>query len=316
MLVDPSKANERKVPRTFGGLLRAALVGNQPLAPDQVVYEHGSTDWFAHLEPERDAAETLAAVSTPAAVSTAAEPFAAEPRPVLPSQIALAPIVGGQRHSLARTSPSTLEGGDRIRHDHLWQSPNTDALLRGTIVHAFFEHIEWLDDGPPDVATLRTVGEGLLRTGAAQSSLKLEEMIEQFFANLNRPAATQLLHQSTYLESLGGVLPGFSQLASARLDVLVQNERPFAIREQNRMLTGNIDRLVLLSRNGTVVAAEVIDYKTDLIQSESQLMERMDFYRPQIDAYRRAIAAITGLALECIAARLFFVDAGELRSLA
>ncbi|HJN08502.1 MAG TPA: UvrD-helicase domain-containing protein [Pirellulaceae bacterium] len=297
MLIDPSKPNEKKVPRTFGGLLRVALVGNDPIAPDQLVYEHGQADWYQHTEEQ----------------PAASEGDQAEPRLVLPNEIVLGSDMDGQRHSLSRTSPSAMEGGNRIRHDRLWQTPNREALLRGTIVHAFFERIRWLEDGLPDKATLRAVGECLLRTDAAPPTLDLEELIEQFFSDLAKPAAVQLLQRERYLAALHTVLPGLQPKESETLEVQVHNERPFAIREQNRMLTGNIDRLVFLSRGRALVAAEVVDFKTDVIRLDSQLVERIDFYRPQIDAYRRAVAAITGLAMERIAARLLFVNAGEVR---
>lgn len=299
MLIDPSKPSEKKVPRTFGGLLRAALVGNDPVAADQVVYEHGLADWQRHLKQQ------------PAASGG----DRADLPPALPERIPLAAVVGGQRHSLSRTSPSALEGGNLIRLDHLWQAPSHEALLLGTIVHAFFERIEWLGDELPEEAALRAVGESLLRTHAAPTTLDLEKLIQQFLADLTRPAAAQLLHRKNYLASLPDVLTFLEPGEPEALDVRVQNERPFAIREQDRMLTGNIDRLVLLSRGPELVAAEVIDFKTDAIQSESQLVERLEFYRPQIEAYRRAIMAVTGLATERIAARLLFVAAGESRSL-
>ena len=160
---------------------------------------------------------------------------------------------------------------------------------------------------------MRAVGECLLRTDAEPPTLDLEELIEQFFSDLAKPAAVQLLQRERYLAALHTVLPGLQPKESETLEVQVHNERPFAIREQNRMLTGNIDRLVFLSRGRALVAAEVVDFKTDVIRLDSQLVERIDFYRPQIDAYRRAVAAITGLAMERIAARLLFVNAGEVR---
>jgi ATP-dependent exoDNAse (exonuclease V) beta subunit len=298
MLIDPSKPSEKKVPRTFGGLLRAALVGNDPVAPDQPVYEHGQPDWHQHPEkqpPPADGGQT-------------------KRNRVLPNKIALRPIEGRQRHNLSRTSPSTMEGGNRIRHDHLWQVPQREALLRGTIVHAFFELIKWAEDGLPDQTVLHAVGERLLRSHATTRKLDLAGLIKQFLRDVAKPAAAQLLQRESYLANLHTVLPLLEPEQARTLDAQVYNERPFAVRERNRLLSGNMDRLILLSQGQALVAAEVVDFKTDVIRSESQLVARIDFYRPQIEAYRRAIAEMTGLAKDRIAARLLFVDAGQART--
>jgi len=55
----------------------------------------------------------------------------------------------------------------------------------------------------------------------------------------------------------------------------------------------------------------VLDYKTDRA-SGPDLSERVEHYRPQLEGYRRALAAITGLGAERIEARLLFLPAGEL----
>jgi ATP-dependent helicase/nuclease subunit A len=55
------------------------------------------------------------------------------------------------------------------------------------------------------------------------------------------------------------------------------------------MLRGQIDVMVRLI-NGLVIA----DYKTDAV-TEKTIDERIDFYRPQVLAYCRAMSRITGL---------------------
>jgi ATP-dependent helicase/nuclease subunit A len=60
-----------------------------------------------------------------------------------------------------------------------------------------------------------------------------------------------------------------------------------------------------------VIAAEVLDFKTDTIAAGDKraLAERVEFYRPQIEAYRQAVAKLYHLELKCITARLVFLSA-------
>jgi ATP-dependent exoDNAse (exonuclease V) beta subunit len=96
----------------------------------------------------------------------------------------------------------------------------------------------------------------------------------------------------------------------------VHNERRFAVRDENRLLSGVIDRLVLLYEGTRLVAADIIDYKTDAAsRDDAQHLDQLTgFYRPQIAAYRRAVAKTCGLRGEQITARLLFVSPGVMRT--
>jgi len=82
-------------------------------------------------------------------------------------------------------------------------------------------------------------------------------------------------------------------------------------------MTGSIDRLVLMRQGGKVVAADVIDFKTDEIGSdgESTVRDRTEFYRPQVEAYQRAVSKMYRIESERIVGRLLFLSAGIVRSL-
>jgi ATP-dependent exoDNAse (exonuclease V) beta subunit len=75
------------------------------------------------------------------------------------------------------------------------------------------------------------------------------------------------------------------------------------------MLTGNIDRLVLLYHADKIIAADLIDYKTDRIDPEGAgaVAAKVDFYRPQVAAYRRAVSRMLRLEKSRIVARLLFL---------
>jgi ATP-dependent exoDNAse (exonuclease V) beta subunit len=95
----------------------------------------------------------------------------------------------------------------------------------------------------------------------------------------------------------------------------VEQELPFLHRMTDGILQGYIDRLVLVEESGRVVAAEVLDFKTDYIDASDPhaLDDRVAHYRPQIDAYRTAVAARYGLNLDRISGKLLFLRLGVVR---
>ena len=95
----------------------------------------------------------------------------------------------------------------------------------------------------------------------------------------------------------------------------MERELPFLHRVPDGILQGYIDRLVLMEEEGRVVAAEVLDFKTDFIDESDPgaLEDRVEYYRPQIDAYRTAVAGRFGLELEKISGKLLFLRLGVVR---
>ena len=100
------------------------------------------------------------------------------------------------------------------------------------------------------------------------------------------------------------------------LNSLVHRERAFAIRNGDQLLSGSIDRLVVITRGGEPIAAEVIDFKTDELAAgdSAALATKVAFYRPQLDAYRNAAAQLLRLPPDRISARLVFLSAGVVQT--
>ena len=97
--------------------------------------------------------------------------------------------------------------------------------------------------------------------------------------------------------------------------VRVENELPFVRRVGPEIQEGFIDRLVLVERNGRVVAAEVLDFKTDLVapDDETGLTGRVEHYRPQIEAYCEVVRERYGLGEGDVEGRLVFLGSGLVR---
>ena len=297
MIVLPQPGDLQK---TFAGLLRAALCEGRPLEPLEIGYQAGDPRWFEKLSPPVEAA-------TPS--DRAAEE--AEPLQIRFTESAV------RRRGLERASPSHLEGGQRLALTDIFRPQASEARHHGTLVHAWMELIRWTDDRLPSDASLQEAAEKLAGE-IGDISAEFKSLAANWRKAVEQPAVHEALSRGYYR-----TLPGLGdkrvaqQLASESLDLDVQNERSFAVRDGDQLLVGTFDRLVLVRINGKLVAADIVDFKTDNVSRDNpqQIDERVKYYQPQLAAYRRAVAQLYGLDPKRIAARLVFLAAGEVRSL-
>ncbi len=293
MIVAPSSEKEQNLPSTFAGLLRAALGSGGRLEPEAIAYESGDPAWHQKVTPR-----------------FAEAPATASPDRGEPSVVRLAPTTARPTRGLDRRSPSQLEGGSRVLLAQRLRVDVDQALDRGSVLHAWFELIEWLDEGEPDDDTLREAAGPLV-----SHSADLPNLIRQFREALARPAVRAALSRSSYqrparLDSPSQVHAGPNV---TRPGWTVFRECPFAIREGEVILNGRFDRLVVLCDGERMVGADVLDFKTDaLAADDSQALEaRVAWYRPQLEAYRRAAAAMLQLDADHVSARLIFTEPGR-----
>lgn len=289
----PTSEKEKKIPGTATGVLRAALVDGARVEPETVAFEHGDADWYAR-------ARAAGIVRGPAAApAAAAEPLAIE----------LAAPASQPRRGLERVSPSGLEGGHRVKLSASLTVEAGPALERGSLMHAWFEQIEWLDDGLPGDARLDQLAQRSTLDAAAVAALKRE-----FHAALDRPTITAALSRAFYKQPGDGACAACAGPGLGSPHWRVWRERPFALLEDGAILSGSIDRLTVLSDGPQVVGADVLDFKTDQLPPGDAvaLAARVEYYRPQLDAYRRAVARQFRLDRDKVSARLAFVGLGVL----
>jgi ATP-dependent helicase/nuclease subunit A len=123
-------------------------------------------------------------------------------------------------------------------------------------------------------------------------------------------------------EAAGPSAPPHSLLLTPNSLLLTPNslavwrEKPFVLREEDVILSGSIDRLVVLYDGDRAVGADVLDFKTDVLPAgdPAAIAARIEFYRPQLAAYRRAAARLLGLEPDRVSARLVFTELGEVRN--
>ena len=306
-------------------LLRAALAGQEPAdRVGKVLYQDGQEDWYETVgrkaaapapAPEPAAPAPAPEPVAPAAAAEPAAPAPGEPvRPealsgppspqaqallsplAIPAPVPLRPVAGPRGRNLPRRSPSDLEGGDRMDLAAFLRMDLTgEARLRGTVVHAWCQEVEWMEEGLPGDEALRATA---ARAAPGLSAKRVDAWISEFRAWMDAPAIHGALSRVAYP-------PG------AR----VERELPFLHRQAEGLLQGYMDRLVLVEKRGRVTEAEVLDFKTDALDPSDggALAARMEHYRPQIDAYREAVAARYHLNLGQVTGTLLFLRTGVAR---
>ena len=92
-------------------------------------------------------------------------------------------------------------------------------------------------------------------------------------------------------------------------------ERRFAVvREiegRNEVVSGSFDRVVLWrDANGRALRAEIVDFKTDRVESPQDRAQTEARYAPQLEAYRDALCLLCrDLKRSTVSASLVFVSA-------
>jgi ATP-dependent exoDNAse (exonuclease V) beta subunit len=284
--------------KTFAGLLRAAFCNNGPAPAGSVLYEHGDPKWHA----KEKVSGTVSAKTVPDTFSLAFS--------LAFSLVKLAPPLAHRRRGLNRASPSGLEGGSHVRLKDLFRGGDSIGMQRGTLIHAWFEEIHWLDDGAPADKKLHELAAERLENAPA---FDVDAAIADFRAMLANEQIARYLRRGAYNspEQLGFSHTVCNLLKADGCIPEVFNERRFAIREGDGILTGSVDRLIVLRQGGQTVAADILDFKTDSIDDKRGALDaKVAFYRPQVEAYRRAVATMLHLAPDRIASRLLFVGPG------
>lgn len=283
-----AKGEEKKLPKTAAGLIRAAVAPTATLTSQTTLFELGDPNWFASIHKEETVSES-----------------GAKPR-----QLKIAFKKSARTRNLPRVSPSQKDEGTRIRLETVLPVGDSVAMLRGSLFHAWLEQITWLEDSMLDHDRMRFIANQLGCPGE-----KTEKWAKEFSAALKRPTLHNFLYREQYLAATGDL---FSQelmahLVDGRYHLQVENERGFAIYRQGKLISGSIDRLVTIRDDEKVLAADVIDFKTDMLPANDMtaINERVDHYRNQMHQYRLAVNQFYDLPKENISTRLFLLHFGR-----
>jgi ATP-dependent exoDNAse (exonuclease V) beta subunit len=176
-----------------------------------------------------------------------------------------------------------------------------DDGARGSLAHAWFEHVEWLNSEGIDAASEPQV----LRAVAVEIGRPVDSALRESVRTLVMAAARG---------PLGECLRPARYSAWKCDSLQVRSEMPFVVQIDGRTQRGRMDRVVLGLRAGRVVRAEVLDWKTGARDLQgTDFEERIAPYQLQMNGYRRALAAMFEIPPESVSAVLAFVDRGEIR---
>ncbi|HIE98327.1 MAG TPA: hypothetical protein EYQ63_15295, partial [Fuerstia sp.] len=288
MFIPPISSS--KTPASFSGVLLASLTEDQCAPAEKTLYECGDATWYQDV-PE---------MSDGSAVTNSAR----GKRRRVPT-VRLAPLQ--ERHrGLRRNAPSRH---DRTRISMPFSEGSSiagsvDPRARGTLFHAWFEAVDWLQDGPPKESQLRKIA-ALLSTETAT----VDDLLPMFYDMLKQPNTSGIFTQAAMFE-----IPVFcafaKKSANGAAELCVENERPFVLKRNGAIVQGTIDRLVILREAGKPVAADIVDYKTDKVTGElaTWVTDKTQHYAAQLQQYRRAVQTCFGIESEAISTRLALLE--------
>lgn len=291
MIVAP-KPDAKNFPKTAAGLLRASLAASPAAPGSTILYEAGDREWWS--DPRR----------LPKAVpARPARPSLSPPPP-----IALAPSTDGRRRGRATAAPSRGKDAATALATSFLDDVRSGATQRGTLWHAWCQAIGWLDEGPLTRAKLLSIGRKLCPV-----ERDCETALDQFERAIQQPAIARLLSHAEYRppRNLALAEEFLRRLDGPALEVSCFAERRFTIVDGERHVSGAIDRIVLLKEKGQVVAAEIIDFKTDRSGENSPLREA---YLDQLDGYARAVSKAYQLDRSRISGKLVWLATGAVES--
>lgn len=275
-----------KPTQTCAGLLRHALTQGGACTAGAVLYESGDRDW--HLQLERADVDT-------------------ESAPVEPARPPAPPAGGQRRRGRESRAPSQLKPQRSLSIGDLLRSADSRAVNRGQLLHAWFEALRWIDDVAPAEAELHRIA---ARHGCGDDLVTA--CLPEFNELLAAPGLRALLARTPYRAAVRALFPA-GLCDGDDVEISVENERRFDVLLDGGLVSGSIDRLVLFRRADRVVAAEVLDFKSDALFGDvpAHTARLAAHYAPQLDCYARAVALIHDLPRAAISTRLVFLTTRE-----
>lgn len=287
MLIDPFKERKKSdpPPTRASSVLRCALVPEASAASAGALLlerHHARRAWHEGLTT------THAEPPTPAAAPAEVELRLALPRP---DSLRRAMVV----------APSSREGGGTVEIARRFDIAESGGIEIGLVAHAMLASIGWLEDRPPTEASLLQAG---TLPGVEDHQLKTALAI---VTRAMAGTAGDCLRRAWHAPRAG---------TSQDLEPLdLRREWRFLHDDthegQSRLISGVIDRLVLIRQGGRVIAADIIDYKTDRLEAadESAIGQRVEHYAPQLRAYAAAVARMFRIPPDQVRAALVFLSA-------
>jgi ATP-dependent exoDNAse (exonuclease V) beta subunit len=165
------------------------------------------------------------------------------------------------------------------------------------LIHTLFQQVQWLD--------------------APLSEDQLHAIINQAYQQSPQAAAAQWDAAVNAFKQAIASREVIRALSEPRANVTggrveLWRERPFAVRLGSDLVHGILDRVVIhRDATGKPIEAHLLDYKTDRVLN-GQINPLATRYRPQLQAYRKAVAIMLNLPASNITSSLLLLNTGQL----
>ncbi|MFM7604410.1 MAG: 3'-5' exonuclease, partial [Prosthecobacter sp.] len=185
------------------------------------------------------------------------------------------PVAAEGRQRPVRRTPSGSETSV-VTGKTLFSRGSRFARAYGTLVHALFEQIEWLDDVEDSELAKKWAA---LSCGDENARAHAEDEVRR---SLKSPDIRAMLSRPSP-------------------EAICWREKRFEILLKGEWLSGTFDRVMLENNRATI-----LDFKTDKTETDEALASRVEGYRPQLETYREVLACMTGFSHEQITCKLLF----------
>ncbi len=220
-----ARSKEGVFPLSMAGVVRGALTGRAADSRSGVLFENGSSRWWA--------AEGL---------SGGASDLETEP---VTGKLDFSSVNGERRRTFVCASPSAFQDAQERSVQDVLRLGQDIACRRGRALHRLFEEVSWIEDGLPD-------GESLMRL--LESELVEESDREGVLAIFSRAMSNVNIRKVFSLK----------QNREEGVEMKLLREYPFAVLSEGIVLRGIFDRLVTGREAGVVKWARIVDFKTGL----------------------------------------------------
>lgn len=289
MIINPTY-NDR-LNKSNSGLLRAALT-EEAAMPMMTLFESGDPKW---AEKVNEAVEPKTPTESGAK------------KLEIGKRIRVAKLTTDLQRNLERVNPSKLAGGELTSISEFMNYATLQSQSKGTQIHRILESIDWIDQQKLDRSRMLRDFDYLF-----DDQESAEMVIDELMEYLECPEIHQLMQMQTLQKP---ELLGFSPVACAKIKsqpVTTDLRKEFRIATtiDEKLISGAVDRVVFFRDAKRVIAADIVEFKTEKIFDDDDLQYRTEFYRPQLDIYRQAIAKSFQLADDFVNARLVFLNGG------
>ncbi len=274
------------------GVYMAALAERaEPVDDDGFLFEAGDREWF-----EADSKKAQSSVPEVSPESGVRQ---------VPVSLNIPKPAGATSRGRELVSPSQRTSKTQVHGNAFFSAAREAALERGTLIHAWMESVDWLTaDVLPDARRLQQVAIAL-----GSKLVDQKEALAEFHSIIRKPNIRSLLNEKEYADEIASWLSERGVTLSNRYRIEARNEQKIAVEEDGQVVSGEIDRLLLVHDGGEIVGADIVDYKTNRTDSPEDYIQLGEHYQPQLEAYSRAVTLAFGVDASRIRTRLFLLRA-------